>query len=211
MTTVKHLWLDLEDTVITPVMNGWFNTQMINVPKVKAFIEEFKPDHVHLFSFAIWNEFELSRFKALTKERLEQVFGIKLDIMPRVDEDIIPACCSVMNLSPATVDFQEMSNFWGKHEAFRLYMRHVFKGVRNHPGLTVEAVLLDDAVINETFSWPDLCIQGRILNIDTMAEPVPDNLDRVLRAGLGNQHYSGHGVPEHVWNDVTGVQFGTSK
>lgn len=168
--SVRHLWLDLEDTVITPVLDGWFNTHMINVQKVKAFIAEFKPDYVHLFSFAIWNEFERNAFNIGTRPMLEKSLGIQLGAIPTVDDDIIPVACRVMNISPETVNFQEMSNFWGKHETFRLNMRDKFKHVKEH-GVEVEVVLLDDAVINEEFHWPDLAIRGRIINIDTMPEP----------------------------------------
>lgn len=167
---IRHLFLDLEDTVITPVMDGWFNTHVINNEKVKAFIDEFKPDQVHIFSFAVWNEQELLRFNMGTRPMLEKSLGVKLGAVPTVDGEIIPAACNVMRLSPEAVDFQEMSNFWGKHEAFRLNMRNKFKNVKAH-NIEVEVVLLDDAVINEEFFWPDLGVRGRIINIDTMPEP----------------------------------------
>lgn len=171
MATIRHLFLDLEDTVITPVMNGWFNTHMINVQKVRAFIAEYKPDSVHLFSFAIWNEAERTRFNLGTRPMLEKSLGITLSAVPTVDDEIIPVACKVMNLGNGSVDFQEMSNFWGKHETFRLNMRHMFKTAHQH-GNEVEVALLDDAVINEEFYWPDLKVRGRILNIDTMPEPL---------------------------------------
>lgn len=170
MTTVRHLWLDLEDTVITPVLDGWFNTHLINVDKVRFIMNEFKPDSVHLFSFAIWNEQQLLRFEAGTKPMLENSLGVKLASTWTVDEDIIRMCCSVMNMSVETVDFQEMSNFWSKHEAFRLCMRHTFKNTHAHD-IDTEVLLLDDFVINENFEWPDLRIKGRIINIDKLESP----------------------------------------
>lgn len=167
MTAVRHLFLDLEDTVITPVLNGWFNTHMINVPKVKAFIAEFKPTAVHLFSFAIWNEAERERFNLGTREMLENCLGIKLSLVPTVDDDIIPICCKVLNLSPATVQFDEMSCFWGKQGTFRLCMQNMFANTHQH-AVDTEVVLLDDAVFNETFIWPDKRVTGRIINIDQL-------------------------------------------
>lgn len=162
-TTVlkKHLFLDLEDTIITPVLNGWFNTHLINVQKVRSVIQDFAPDEVHVFSFAIWNQFELNAFNLGTREMIERSLGIKFTSVPTVDDVIIPACCAVHGLQP--VDFQEMSNFWGKHEAFRLSMRHLFANTAG-----VEVMLLDDVVLNETFEWPDLKIKGRIVNIDKL-------------------------------------------
>lgn len=168
--TVRHLFIDLEDTVITPVLDGWFNTHMINVPKVRAIIESWKPDFVHLFSFAVWNKAELLSFNDGTRQMLENALGIKLSTTWSVDDDIIPKCCAVMGLSVQTVDFTEMSNFWSKHEAFRLCMRHHFKSTHEHD-VDTAVMLLDDAVINENFEWPDLRIKGHILNIDNLPEP----------------------------------------
>lgn len=167
--TVRHLFLDLEDTVITPVLNGWFNTHMLNVKKVKAFIAEFKPNFVHIFSFAIWNKVELERFNMGTRPMLEKALGITLSAVPTVEDDILPVATKVMNLGNDSVDFTTMCEFWGKHEAFRLNMRNLFKNTAAHDQ-DVEVVLLDDVVFNEEFYWPDLRVRGRIINIDEMPD-----------------------------------------
>lgn len=163
----RHLFLDLEDTVITPVMEGWFNTHMINVEKVKAFIAEWKPTSVHLFSFAIWDVAQRDRFNLGTRPMLEKSLGITLSLVPTVDEDIIPICCKVMKLGPESVDFQEMSNFWGKQMTFKLCMQNMFSQTHRH-NIDTEVVLLDDVVFNEHFQWPDMRVAGRILNIDQL-------------------------------------------
>lgn len=165
--TRRHLFLDLEDTVITPVVDGWPNAQLINVEKVKKFIAEFKPDAVHLFSFAIWNVEEKKRFQLFVQPRLENALGIILSGIPTVDDEILPVCCKVMNLGNDSVDFSELSNFWGKHEAFRLNMRHTFRHTKLF-GHWVEVALLDDAVFNENFEWPDMKVRGRVINVDTL-------------------------------------------
>ena len=128
---VRHLFLDLEDTVITPVLEGWWNTECINVAKVKGIIEAWKPSFIHLFSFAVHNHTELDKFKLGTLPMLEQCFGITLSTMWSVDEDIIRMCCAVTGLHRDTVDFQEMRNFWGKDGAFRLCMQHHFRSAPN--------------------------------------------------------------------------------
>ncbi len=145
-------------------MHGWFNTHLMNVQKIKDFIAEFKPEFVHLFSFAVWNQAELARFNLGLQPMLEDAFDFKLCTTWTVDDDIIPMCCSVMHLGQGSVTFNEASEFWSKHESFRLCMRHTFKDTIGE----TEVVLLDDAVINENFEWPDLQIKGRILNIDTL-------------------------------------------
>lgn len=160
MTEICELWLDLEDTIITPAVNGWMNTQIINAEKIKLCMSDFSPTSVNIFSFAIWDQFQLKSFNMGTRPMLEDFLGMKLEIVPTVDDDIIPACCKVMNLSPTTVDFQEMSDFWGKQEAFRLFMRS-----RKFETET-SVVFLDDVVEEENFAFPNLKLSGTILNID---------------------------------------------
>lgn len=166
---LRHLFLDLEDTVITPVVEGWFNVHFINVERVRNIIAEWKPDFVHIFSFAIWNQHELLRFNQAVRPRLEQLLGVKLSIVPTVDDDILPNCCRVLGISHDRVDFSDMSDFWSKQEAFRLNIRHLFKTTAQHGAMT-EVMLLDDVVFNEFFDWPDLRVLGSILNIDNLPE-----------------------------------------
>lgn len=162
----RHLFLDLESTIITPVLDGWFNTHLINLEKIKAFINEFQPHLIHIFSFAIWNEEELKRFNLGTRPMIEQALGRQLSYVPTVDGEILPACTAVAKLHNSCITFADMSDFWGKHEAFRLNMRHMFKSGQAE----VEVALLDDMVYNESFVWPDLKVRGRILNIDQLGE-----------------------------------------
>jgi len=164
--TGRHLFIDLEDTVIEPVLNGWGRTALLNIEKVKRFIKEFKPNTVNIFSFAIWNTAELDKFNTLCRPGLEQALGIKFNAIPTVDDDIIPMCCNVLGIGQGAVDFDDCSTFWGKHEAFRLNMRHLAKASQR----PLEVAFLDDAVFNENFEWPDLKISGRIINIDLMPD-----------------------------------------
>jgi hypothetical protein len=165
---MKHLFLDLEDTVITPVMNGWFNTLLINVDKIKAVQAHFKPDFVNIFSFAIWDEQQLHGFNYGTRPMIEKVLGIQLNLVPTVDDHIIKWCCAEMSISPDVVDFSEMSAFWGKQEAFRLSCRHLFKNLWKTQGQETQVMLLDDVVHDEKFEWPDIHVSGQIFNIDQL-------------------------------------------
>lgn len=162
----RHLFLDLEDTIITPVMDGWFNTHLINVQKIKQVIEDFDPIEIHIFSFAIWNQAELRGFNMGIRPMIEQALGRTLSAVPTVDDDIIPVCCKVKGISPDRVDFSDCSDFWGKHEAFRLNMRNLFRTNWKNWEIETEVVFLDDAVWDESFSWPDMRIRGQIINID---------------------------------------------
>jgi hypothetical protein len=165
----KHLFLDLEDTIISPVTNGWFSAHLINVEKIRNIITDFQPDQVHVFSFAIWNKRELSGFNEAVRPMLEGELGVKLIRIPTVDDDIIPACCNIKKINPETVDFSEASAFWGKHESFRLFSLSTFRNAWPAWAVETHVMLLDDAVFNEKFEWPDLHITGEIKNIDSVA------------------------------------------
>jgi uncharacterized protein YqfB (UPF0267 family) len=164
----RHLFLDLEDTIITPVVEGWPNVHLINVPKIKRVIQEFQPHSLHLFSFAIWNEFEKDRFMDFVQPRIENVLGMKLGLIPMVDVEIKQACCEIMCLSPDSVDFNDMSEFWSKQESFRLYSRFVFRNNWKNWQQATEVMFLDDAVEDEDFFFPQLKLKGCIRNIDKM-------------------------------------------
>jgi hypothetical protein len=166
MDTIKHLFLDLEDTVITPATNGWHNTNMINVEEIKKFIALFKPNFIHIFSFAIWDETQKTLFNLRCRPMIESTLDIKLNDILTVDDDIIPACCSVMGLNPGTVTFDDASSFWSKHESFRLWCRLKFK--YTHLIVKTEVLFLDDVVFNEHFNWPDLQVTGNIVKIKTL-------------------------------------------
>lgn len=164
MSTQRHLYLDLEDTIIEPVTEGWPNTRLINTQKIRAFIDEFKPHYLHIFSFAIHNEWEKKGFMTFVQRRIEEVCGMPVTVIPMVDSEIIFACCKMMGISTDTVSFSDMCDFWGKQQAFRLCMRNLY---RNN-STPVELVLLDDVVYNEEITWLDLNVKLRIFNIDQM-------------------------------------------
>jgi hypothetical protein len=153
---------------------------MINVELVKHFIQVFRPDRVNIFSFAIWNQHELTGFTKHTRPMLEASLGITLNLVPTVDTDIIPVCCKEMGLTSSTVDFQECSNFWSKQGAFRLFMRHHAKNLKRH-GQLLHAILLDDAVYDETLTWNDHECTASVsqLNIDRL------NHDDIARSAQG--------------------------
>jgi hypothetical protein len=164
-----EVWLDLEDTLVTPIVDGWHLFEIINLEKIKRVIADLNPVSVSIFSFAIWNEHQRNLFNRHTRPHLEAAIGRRFEIVPTVDDDIIPVCANQMGIAMETVDFQEMSNFWGKQGAFRLWMRDwVTRFQRHQPILPFHAVLLDDAVYNEKVEWPDLRATIEQWNIDQL-------------------------------------------
>jgi len=163
----RHLFLDLEDTVIEPVNRGWHRTELVNTERVRAFIEEGKPTAVHLFSFALHNVHELSGFNQGTRPMLEAALGVKLRMTPTVDEDILPACCQLQGLSVQLTTFEEMVEFWGKQTAFKMFMRQRMLKLfpRDNFDQPLHAALLDDAVFDEEVSWPNENVHLSIKNV----------------------------------------------
>lgn len=163
--SVKQLWLDLEDTIITPVVEGWWKTEIINLDKILRVIRVFEPDVINVFSFAVWNQEQLRLFNEGTRWLVERALGRPIDLIPTVDDDILPAACKIMGISPQLVDFSEMSAFWGKQDAFKHFIRARFSNLAEHD-TKLDVILLDDMVFHEEFNWPKLGIRGRIINID---------------------------------------------
>lgn len=161
----RLLFLDLEDTVITPVVDGWRNAELINVNKIKQVIRQFEPDDVNLFSFALHDSTELQKFNMHCRPMIEAAIG-PLSLTPTVDDHILPCCCKVTGIHPDRIDFSDMSAFWSKHQAFRLWLRANLHWLSR--GFGSEVLFLDDAVFNEQFSWPDDKISGWIVNVDTL-------------------------------------------
>lgn len=163
---LTHLFLDLEDTIITPVVNGWHDFDIINLNKITELIEEVKPDLISIFSFAIWDNYQLQLFEKHTRKHIERVINRKLSLIPTVEE-IIAACCKMKGITNAqTVTFADASDFWSKHEAFRLYVRKNFLHTWSDWQREINVILLDDAVWDENFTWPDIHVSGKIINID---------------------------------------------
>lgn len=165
---MKHLFLDLEDTVITPVIDGWHLFEIINQDKIQTVINRFEPNFIDIFSFAIHDDFQLAQFNKFTRPVIESAFNVKLNIVPTVDRDIKNACCDVLNITPSQVEFDDVSTFWSKQESFRLFCRHLFRKTFNQTHQTTEVFFLDDAVEHEDFCFPLLQLRGWIRNIDLL-------------------------------------------
>lgn len=157
----RHLFLDLEDTVIEPVPYGWANTSLMNIAKVRDFITAFKPNRVHLFSFAIYNQPDLKQFDYHIRARLEDALDVKLDMCPTVDDNIIPACARSHGVTQ--ISFSELTRVIGKQNAFKMFVEQHFEGTEN-----ITVALLDDSVTDEDFSFANSTSCGIIRNIDQL-------------------------------------------
>lgn len=163
MKKEKHLFLDLEDTIITPVLSGWWNTQIINERVIEKVLADWNPDFIHIFSFAIHNKRELDLFEIGTRPIIESFLKRKLDKVFSVEDDILPVCCKAKGLSIERTDFSDLCDFWGKQDSFRIFLRNCNLFGIFHP---VEVLFLDDCVEDEDFSFHTPNIGGLIRKID---------------------------------------------
>jgi len=168
-STIRHLFLDLEDTVITPVTaDGWQHSELIttNIELVKRIITEWNPECVSIFSFALWDKKDLDDFNTIIRGKLEEAIGRKLSFVWTLDDDIVPMSCAEKCRSHGYTTRREVREFWGKQDSFKLCIKHFFQAGARDGGPTIEAMLLDDDVYEEFFSWPTYNIHGSIFNID---------------------------------------------
>ena len=161
--TETHLFLDLEGTVITPVLDGWHNAEILNLDRVKDVIWKEQPLTVNIFSFALHTEADLSSFNGRIRNALEKELGVEFTWIPTVQQ-IKGATCAARHLHPGKVDLDDLSSFFSKHESFRLFVReHTrFPTARNAHR---KFILIDDNVWNEKWSWEDRNVSGEIIHV----------------------------------------------
>jgi hypothetical protein len=158
------LFLDLEDTVIEPVPNGWANTHMINTDKIEKFIVDKNITDLRIFSFAVWDQKQKSQFEFWVQKAIERRFGMSFSQVPTIDDDILPACCKQKGLVVELTEFSDMVEFWGKDLSFILCMKEWFKNNKEKH----EVFLLDDSVNDMSFDLKQENIVGHIINIDLL-------------------------------------------
>ncbi len=161
----RHLFLDLEDTVIDSVDGGWHTWKLLDLRRIKRFIRDWQPSALHVFSFAIHNQQELEAFNRIMRSPLEKALERPLELVPRVDEDIIPISISMRSRGMQNLTFLEVSDFWGKEETFRFCCRHWFGKPWQEQRVSTTALLIDDCVITETWQVPALRLSGGTLDL----------------------------------------------
>lgn len=159
----SHLFLDLEGTLITPVIDGWHRAEILDLDKVKDVIWKEQPLTVNIFSFALHNEVDLSSFNTRIRPALERELGVDFVRVPTVQQ-IKHACCSVRKLHPGKVDLDDLSSFFSKHESFRLFVRDICCTIRSST-MHNKFILMDDVVWNEKWEWQDLNVSGEIIHV----------------------------------------------
>jgi hypothetical protein len=148
-----RVFLDLEETVIT----DWSRAELINIPKIQAWLEKLGTTEAEIFSFAVWNEDDKARFWQLIAPCLERALNIKVTACASV-EDFFQADRTVTGVFwENTSEFVSMR---GKLDAFRSWCRLV-----NPHG---RSVLLDDVVPNARWQEFDSGLDLEFVNVNSL-------------------------------------------
>lgn len=158
-------FIDLEDTVIEPVLQGWSLASPIGLARnVGKLLREWKPDEVRVFSFAVNNEQDVAGFRAHVQPWLQRLLGFDITEVPTTDGVIIPEVARLLGLHRSKVEFSDMVDFLGKAGAFRLFAQ----GCAQREGGPLEVLLVDDSVKDESFSFPRLRLSGRLVDAERL-------------------------------------------
>lgn len=130
-----QVFLDLEETVI----DSWGSGLLVNTEKVKNWLQNRNAKHVHIFSFAVWNDKDKQDFDRDFRNVLERVFDVTILTVPSVEELAHEHFRATGTRWESVTDF---ISHVGKPGGFEFWAEHRFAG--DH------CVLLDDVVPNKT-------------------------------------------------------------
>lgn len=105
-----RVFLDLEETII----HSWDDPRLMNVDKIRSFLEEKQVSEIQIFSFAISHDKDLEIFNLHMKEVIERVLNVKITKVFTVEE----VCLIIRKNFGAFWDPFEIPLVWGKQKAF---------------------------------------------------------------------------------------------
>lgn len=166
MTTKQICFLDIEDTIMEPVLlKGWYMADVLvkNCNKIKSWIDANSVSELHIFSFALWGPGDAKGWEDYKKSYFEKFFGMSFTSISMRD-DILKACCIEKGLSANTVTWAEIVDFYGKETAFEFWVKQKTAGTTEN----VVATLIDDAVEDSSRVFTKRLLTINTINIDNM-------------------------------------------
>jgi len=149
------LFLDLEDTII----EEWDRPFLINVDKIKSFIDNNSFTDFGIFSYAIHNQSDLALFKRDMKPVIEKALGIKFNdkfiwTPSHVQESLIK------HKKIAGAEWDDVFIWTDKADGFQIICKYHF---RFDSSFNV-CHLIDDSVDNSTLKISGLLIKTHNVN-----------------------------------------------
>jgi hypothetical protein len=85
---IVEVWLDLEETIIDNWHDGQF--KYCNIIKIKSFLANLpkQPEHLNIWSHAIYDEADKQHFDKYMRESLERELGYLIKEFPSVKEQM---------------------------------------------------------------------------------------------------------------------------
>lgn len=143
-----HLFIDLEETVI----DDWYNKNFINIDKIKDMIKYLNPDHLHIFSAAVWDLDDVNEFNNKLRDNLEILLKRKIDQV--ISMEYAKKCSNWVSYD---MPIQELLLAIGKFRLFIDFCKHT---IRN-----CFCILLDDMCDNEIIENLDLNLKIQMIRI----------------------------------------------
>ena len=161
---MRIFYLDLEDTII----ESYHEPHLIHRDKVRELIDEFRPDEVRLFSFAIQTPQELAHAKKAILPQVEAAIGrpfAKTDTRDHILRQVYRKW---------RFNVQDRDDFLIVNDKGILFQEWVALEQKSMGGLPITAMLLDDDVETRTIRYPsrDLDIEIRCV-YDYVRKPKP--------------------------------------
>lgn len=125
-----HWFFDLEETLV----RSWSNPVLVNLARVREFLERHAVQEIHVFSFAIYDAEDQVEFVRSFKPHLERALNVRILSWPCVDE----LCQHTVAMGGPALSRLDYLREWGKVRAFVDHVRS--------QGFSGHAVLVDDAV-----------------------------------------------------------------
>ena len=110
------LWFDLEETLIDSMDNP---LELVNQEKVKFLLESYKDYEIGIFSFAIWDDRDVTNFNNSSRIFIEKIHDItisKVVTKRQMFEEIKKS-------KSLNIDFMDFNDIWNKEQAFLDYIR----------------------------------------------------------------------------------------
>lgn len=152
----KIVFLDLEDTVIDEFWRA-DDARLMNIARVRAFIEAERPDSVQLFSFAIAGSDTVEQFRRAFEARLSTALGVTFDLAALFTTEKLFRLCR--RHGTVFEDEHECMLFHGKEIGFQRFIE------MSDEFDDTEVVLVDDSVDEKEIRMPRRNLTIRMVNV----------------------------------------------
>lgn len=136
------VFIDLEETLVDPVNNGWANARLMDMNQlsnIKEILLKYKASSIDIFSFALATKFDQQAFNVFLKDRIELVLTVKINSV--ITHSEMMRKCGYEHSSEHGNHLSSLMKI-GKRNAFLNFCKSLL--------VSDEFILIDDSVMDET-------------------------------------------------------------